>query len=109
MNSSELDFRELAFSTSSRIFDTVDSPNSFVVRTFSRPLRLMQPLMISSPSRHSRGALSPVRALVLSVDLPSRITPSMGTFSPGWTTITVPISTSSGSTWVSTPSVSTLA
>ena len=109
MNSSERDFLELAFSTSSRIFDTVDSPNSFVVRTFSRPLRLMQPLMISSPARHSRGALSPVSAAVFSVELPSTITPSMGTFSPGWITITVPISTSSGSTCVSTPSASTLA
>ena len=40
----------------------MDSPNSLVVRIFSRPVRLMQPLMISPPSSASRGRLSPVRA-----------------------------------------------
>ena len=109
MKSSDLDFRELAFSTRSRILETVDSPNSFVVRIFSTPVMLMQPLMISSPSFASRGRLSPVRALVLSDELPWMIVPSMGTFSPGCTTMTVPISTSSGSTFSSFPSLSTLA
>ena len=52
----------------------------------------MHPLMISSPSSH-RGRLSPVSALVLRVELPSTITPSIGTFSPGCTTITEPGST----------------
>ena len=46
--SSDLDLRELAFSTRSSIFDTVDSPNSLTVRIFSRPVILMHPLMISS-------------------------------------------------------------
>ena len=83
MNASERDLRELAFSTRSRIFETVDSPNAFVVRIFSTPDMSMQPLMISSPARTSRGMLSPVRALVLRLALPSAITPSSGTFSPG--------------------------
>ena len=83
MNASERDLRELAFSTRSRIFETVDSPNAFVVRIFSTPDMSMQPLMISSPARTSRGMLSPVSALVLRLALPSTITPSSGTFSPG--------------------------
>ena len=62
MNASERDLRELAFSTRSRILETVDSPNSFVVRIFRTPFKLMQPLMISSPSLTSRGRLSPVSA-----------------------------------------------
>ena len=109
MKSSDRDFRELAFSTRSKILETVDSPNSLVVRMVSRPVRLTQPLMISSPSRTSRGRLSPVRALVFRVETPSTTTPSRGTFSPGCTRISVPISTSSGSTWITLPSRSTLA
>ena len=51
--------------------------NSFVVRIFRTPLRLMQPLMISSPSLTSRGRLSPVSALVFRLELPGRtISPS---------------------------------
>ena len=50
MKSSERDLREEAFSTRSRILETVDSPNSFVVRTFKRPVIFTQPLMISSPA-----------------------------------------------------------
>lgn len=93
--------RELAFSTRSRIFETVDSPNAFVVRIFSTPDRSMQPLMISSPALTSRGRLSPVSALVLRLDVPSTTTPSSGTFSPGWTTMMLPTATTSGSTCVS--------
>ena len=109
MKSSERDLRELEFSTSSSIFDTVDSPKAFVVLIFRTPVMLMQPLMTSSPICASRGRLSPVSALVLSVDSPSTTTPSMGTFSPGCTTITVPTSTSSGSTFTREPSFSMLA
>ena len=109
MKSSDFDLRELAFSTRSRIFDTVDSPNSFVVRTFSTPVMFMQPLIISSPRFTSRGTLSPVSALVLRLDAPSTTTPSMGTFSPGCTTMTLPMPTSSGSTFSSAPSRSTFA
>ena len=87
----------------------MDSPNSFVVRIFSRPVMLMQPLMMASPSCTSRGSDSPVRAAVFSVEEPSVTQPSIGTFSPGFTTITVPTATSSGSTCSSTPSCSTLA
>ena len=109
MNASDLDLRELAFSTRSRIFETVDSPNTLVVRIFSTPLMSMQPLMISSPSFTSRGILSPVRALVFRLALPSMTTPSSGTFSPGCTTMILPTPTSSGSTCSSVPSRSTLA
>ena len=70
---------------------------------------LMQPLMISSPGLTSRGRLSPVRAEVFRVEHPSTTVPSMGTFSPGCTTITVPMLTSSGSTCSSWPSRSMLA
>ena len=52
---SDLDFKELEFSMSSKILDTVDSPNSFVVRIRIRPLILIHPLMTSSPSTTSRG------------------------------------------------------
>ena len=109
MKASDRDLRELAFSTRSRIFDTVDSPNSLDVRTLSTPFRSMQPLMISSPSRTSRGRLSPVRALVLRLALPLTTTPSSGTFSPGCTTMMLPTATSSGSTCSSLPPCSMLA
>ena len=109
MNASDRDLRELAFSTRSRILETVDSPNSFVVRTFSTPFMSMQPLMISSPSFTSRGRLSPVSALVFRLALPLTTTPSSGTFSPGCTTMTLPTATSSGSTCSSFPSCSILA
>ena len=75
------------------------SSNSFVVLIFSTPVILMHPLMISSPAFALRGRLSPVSALVLRLLFPSTITPSIGTFSPGCTTITEPTSTSSGSTF----------
>ena len=109
MKSSLRDLRELEFSTSSSILDTVDSPKALVVLIFNTPVMLMQPLMISSPSCTSRGRLSPVRALVFRVELPSTTTPSIGAFSPGCTTITVPTATSSGSTCTSLPSCSMLA
>ena len=109
IKSSDLDFLELAFSTRSRIFDTVDSPNSFVVFTFSTPVILMQPLMISSPGFISLGRLSPVSALVFKEEIPSATMPSIGTFSPGCTTMTVPISTSSGSVFSIFPFTSTFA
>ena len=64
MNTSDLAFRLLASSTSSRILETVDSPNSLVVRMVSTPLWLMQPLITSLPGSTSRGRLSPVSAAV---------------------------------------------
>ena len=109
IKSSDLDFLELAFSTKSKIFETVDSSNSFVVSIFKTPVILIQPLIISSPTVTSLGTLSPVNALVFKLALPSTIIPSKGTFSPGCTTIMVPISTSSGSTFSNLPSCSTFA
>ena len=65
--------------------------------------------MMSSPAAILRGRDSPVSAAVSSVELPSRTVPSRGTRSPGFTTMTEPTGTSSGST-VSKPfSVSRLA
>ena len=109
MSASERDLREPAFSTRSRIFDAVDSPNSLVVRIFKTPFISMQPLTIPSPAFTSRGRLSPVSALVFKLASPSTITPSIGTFSPGCTTITLPTATSPGSTCSSLPSVSMFA
>ena len=103
MKASDLDFLELAFSTRSRILETVDSPNSLVVLIFKIPVRLIHPEMISSPALISLGTLSPVRAAVLRELVPSVTTPSIGTFSPGLTTMMVPISTSSGSTFSRSP------
>lgn len=103
------DFFILEFSTRSSILETVESPNSFDVLILKTPVRLMQPLIISSPLLTERGTLSPVNALVFSVDSPLTTTPSIGTFSPGLTIISVPISTSSGSTFSSLPSTSTFA
>ena len=51
----------------------MDSPNALVVRSLSTPVMLTQPLNTSSPTLALRGRLSPVRALVLRVELPSRI------------------------------------
>ena len=80
---SERDFLELAFSTKSSILDTVDSPNSFVVLILIRPFIFIQPLITSSPAFTSLGTLSPVKALVLRLVVPSSTMPSIGTFSPG--------------------------
>ena len=103
-------FFSLAFSTSSRTRATVDSPKGLVVRTWMRPVMLMQPLMMSSPDLAGRGIDSPVRAAVSSWVSPSTMTPSIGTRSPGLTTITVPTAMSSGKTCSSVPSgCSTLA
>ena len=106
---SERDFFILEFSTRSSILDTVESPNSLSVLILRSPVRLTQPLITSSPSLALLGTLSPVRALVLSVELPSTTMPSIGIFSPGLTTITLPTSTSSGSTCSNFPSTSILA
>ena len=81
-----------------KIFATVESSNSFVVRTFNVPLPLTQPLIISSPATALLGTDSPVNAAVSIMDSPSTTIPSSGIRSPGFITITVPISTSSGST-----------
>ena len=98
-----------AFSTRSRIFDTVDSANALVVRTLSSPFRFTQPERISSPLFILRGTLSPVSATVSRLDVPSITTPSMGTFSPGRITIISPTFTISGATLNISPSRSTFA
>ena len=94
MKFSVLAFFSAAFSTSSRMRLTVDSPKGLVARTVMRPVMLTQPEMISSPSRTSRGTDSPVRAAVSSCDVPLTTTPSSGTRSPALTTISSPTATS---------------
>ena len=49
MKFSDFALLEEAFSTSSRMRATVDSPKRLFTRTCSTPLRLMQPLITSSP------------------------------------------------------------
>ena len=89
---------ELAFSTSSRIFATVESSYFFATFTFNIPSPLTHPLMTSSPAETLRGTDSPVRAAVSTNDSPSVTTPSSGIFSPALITMISPIFTSSGST-----------
>ena len=109
MNSSDFAFREPAFSVRSKIFDTVDSPNSFSVRIFNTPLVFIAPLITLSPTVTFVGMLSPVKAAVSRSARPSVTTPSMGIFSPGFATIMEPIATSSGSTRIICPSFSIFA
>ena len=104
-----VDLLEEAFSTRSRIFDAVDSPNSFVTLARTTPERLTQPERMSSPAVIPRGTLSPVSATVSRLELPSSTVPSIGTFSPGFTTIVSPTLTSSGDTQTTVPSLSTFA
>ncbi len=99
MNFSVFAFPLSAFSTSSRIFETVDSPKVFVVRTCKSPVILRLPLNTESPTITSRGRLSPVNADVSRADSPEHITPSIGIFSPGFTTISLPTGTSDGDTF----------
>ena len=93
-----------AFSTSSRMRLTVDSPKGFVVRMVSTPVKFTQPENTSAPSSTTRGTASPVSAAVSSWDAPFTMMPSMGMRSPAFTTISSPTSTSSGSTSISSPS-----
>ena len=109
MKRSERDLRAEDCSASSRMRDTALSPKGRVVRTRSRPVRLTQPLEISSPGAQGLGRLSPVRAEVSSALSPSMTTPSIGTRSPGRTTMTLPGATSSGSTETTSPSRSSSA
>ena len=104
-----LDFLSPEVSTSSKILETVDSPNSFSTRTRSTPFILMQPLITPSPTETSRGLDSPVRATVFRLLAPSMTVPSSGTFSPGLTTMISPTATSSGNTSSTLPSRSTFA
>ena len=63
-------FFSLASSTSSRMRETVDSPQGLVTRRRSVPLWLTKPLRTSSPSPAFRGTDSPVRAAVSRVEVP---------------------------------------
>ncbi len=97
INLSDFDFLPLAFSTSSRILLTVDSPNSLVTWAVITPLKFIVPLKSSSPGTTSRGSDSPVKAEVSKVELPEISLLSRGIFSPGLIIIISPTFTLSGS------------
>ena len=80
----------------------VSSPTR-VARHFKKPLWFTVAADTLSPSPLSTGMLSPVRAASLTALWPSRTTPSTGTFSPGRTTNTSPVATSSMGTSTSSP------
>ena len=109
MNFSLLDLLSFAFSTKSKIFVAVDSSKTLVTLTRIIPERLMQPERIISLAATFLGMLSPVSATVSSVDVPSIISPSTGTFSPGLITIISPTDMLSGFTTNISPFLSTFA
>ena len=103
MKFSAFAFLAAAFSTSSKILDTAESPNVFSVFTLRTPERLMHPEITESPADTSRGIDSPVNADVSSSDVPSITTPSSGILSPALMRIVEPTGTSFGDT-VTNPS-----
>ena len=109
MNFSEFALLAAAFSTRSSILAAVESSEAAVVFTFRRPSRLTVPLCTSEPSETPSGSDSPVIAAVSTRDVPESTTPSSGMRSPGFTSISVPTATSSGSVFTHCPSFSTLA
>ncbi|MPM30638.1 hypothetical protein SDC9_77188 [bioreactor metagenome] len=76
----------------------MDSEKFLVTFTVNKEFLLINPDNNSSPDLTVLKTDSPVKADVSTIELPSIITPSKGTFSPGLTIIKLPISTSSGST-----------
>ena len=109
MNVSLFDLFSPEASTSWIIFDAVDSPKVLSTLIFSAPEMLMQPEMTSLPTPTSRGMLSPVSATVLRLERPPMTVPSIGIFSPGFTTTVSPTCTEAGLTTVTWPLRSTLA
>ena len=69
----------------------------------------MQPLITPSPAATSLGIDSPVRAEVSILEFPSSTIPSRGIRSPGFITVMLPISTSSGAVEIICPFISTFA
>jgi len=102
-------FLLLAFSTSSNILDTVDSPYSFVTRMVITPFKFTTPAKTSSSGTTSLGMDSPVNAEVSNELEPFMITPSNGSLSPGFTSMISSTFISCGSTLFSTPFTNRLA
>ena len=98
-----------AFSTNSKILETVDSLKFLLTLTFKTPLVLIHPAKISSFIDISLGTDSPVKAEVSIKLVPSITIPSNGTLSPGLTIISSSILTVSGFTFSSTPLLITFA
>ena len=105
MNFSVSAFFSEAFSTISMILATALSLNLHVTLTFITPSRLVQPLETALPSCAFTGRNSPVIAEVSICDSPLITIPSRGSLSPAFTMITSPISTLSGETFSSLPSL----
>ena len=91
------------------ICESVVSSPTRVARHFRNPDWLRVAVLTLLPSSLSTGIDSPVSADSFTADIPSMTTPSTGMFSPGLTTKTSPITTSSMSTVFSMPSLITLA
>jgi len=98
-----------ASSTNLTICARAVSLPTLVARTLSIPFLLMLAPMTSEPSSFGTGRLSPVIMLSSTEERPSMTTPSVGTFSPGRTTITSPTSRSSTGISTSSPSRTTRA
>ena len=75
-----------------------------VVRTRSTPSVLMLPATTASPALRATGTLSPVTGLSSSAELPSMMTPSPGTRSPGRTSTRSPITSAAAGTCSVVPS-----
>ena len=91
------------------ICESVVSSPTLVARQRINPDWFTVAALTVSPSALSTGTDSPVSADSLTALFPSMITPSVGMLSPGRTTKISPVTTSSISTSVSTPSLTTFA
>ena len=87
---------------------SVSSP-TFSAIIINTPFPLMVPDVTLSGVRFSTGIGSPVIMLSSTLELPSVILPSTGTFSPGFTLNTSPIFTCESGTFCSCPSTIKLA
>ena len=102
-------FEPCACSTRRTIWASAVSRPTFVARKTKEPPRLSVAPMTVSRGPLSTGRLSPVSMLSSSAELPSSITPSTGTFSPGRTRTRSPTSTASIGTSCSAPALITRA
>ena len=99
----------LASSTKRMICEKVVSFPTLEAFAFTYPALLIVAAITESPGCFSTGMLSPVIAASSTLVLPSRITPSTGMLSPGFTITTSPTATCSTGIWISLPSRSTTA
>ena len=96
INDSFFDLFSLASSTNCRILEAVELLKVLLTFIFNNPEIFTHPDTTLSPKVTSFGMLSPVKATVLRLELPSIISPSSGIFSPGFTSIVSPMATLAG-------------